>query len=523
MPGLLFLLNIKLPKTYCFVLAFVVWTVAVALFVGKWLAILYNSPAENTVLALATIRTPNPESLKSKATMRIKLFLAVLALAVLPSAVLLAQQDLSTHFLRHTWQANRTNPAFFPEYEMVIGLPGVYNSLWVENLTYNTLFVEDGNGNRVLNVDQAILGMEDRNAIRENLDIETLSLGARFGPLGLSISHTFRFNAFMDYPKTLPQLIWQGNAQFIGEEIEFAPDIDVLGYQEFAVGAMIEVSDAVVIGGRAKLLSGAGSINSSRNQLRLRTDSEVYQLTLNADYQVNSASSLTYDGFDDIQTNFDFGTFSAESLFTGNTGFAFDLGAHVKLGKLELAASVLDIGGIDWDEEVNNYSLKGTYEYEGLDFAQRIFDDSTSFGSVLDTLEAVYEIEEGSEGFRTTLPTRFYLSATLRLRENWTVGGLIFSESYRGNTYPAAALSSNLQVLPFLNVGGIYSWRNNRFDNLGLNATLKAGPVQLVAATDNILTVFQPKDSNASHLRLGLNLLFAPRESEMKDAGPKWF
>ena len=455
--------------------------------------------------------------------MSMKLLLAVVAFAVLPTAVIMAQQDLSTHFLKHTWQAHRTNPAFFPDYEIVVGLPGVFNSLHIENLTYNTLFADGPDGNRKLNVDQAILEMESRNVIRENLDIETLSLGARFGPLGLSLSHAFRFNAFMDYPKTLPQLIWQGNAPFIGQEIEFAPDIDVLGYQEFAVGAMFEIGEAIVIGGRAKLLSGVGSLNSSRDQLRLNTDSEIYQLTLNADYQINSASSLTYNGFDDVQTNFDFSSFSAENLFTGNTGFAFDLGAHVKLGKLEIAASVLDIGGIDWDEAVSNYSLNGTYEYEGLDFAQRIFDDSTSFGSVLDTLEQIYEIQESAEGFRTVLPTRFYLSAKLRLRDNWTVGGLLFSEWYRGNTYPAAAISTNLDVLPFLNVGGIYSWRNNRWDNLGINATLKAGPLQFVAATDNILTLFQPKDSNASHLRLGLNLLFMPRESDMKDAGPKWF
>ncbi|MBV6655585.1 MAG: hypothetical protein KI786_17580 [Mameliella sp.] len=455
--------------------------------------------------------------------MRIKLLLAAAAFIALPATVIQAQQDLSTHFLRHTWQAHRTNPALFPDYEMAIGLPGAHNTLHIENVTYNTLFSDNANGERVLNVDQAIREMDDRNVIRENLDIETISLGARFGPFGLSISHAFRFNAFMDYPKTLPQLIWQGNAQFIGQEIEFAPDIDITGYQEFAIGAMFELGNTVVIGGRAKLLSGVGSVNSSRDQLRLDTDSEIYQLTLDADYQINSAASLTYNGFDDIQTNFDFSTFSAEDLFTGNTGFAFDIGAHVKLGKLELAASVLDIGGIDWDEDVDNYSLEGTFEYEGLDFAQRIFDDSTSFGSILDTLEQIYEVEETTEGFRTTLPTRFYLSATLRLRDNWTVGGLIFSERYRGNTFPAAAVSTNLQLLPFLNVGGIYAWRNNRFDNLGLNATVKAGPLQFVAATDNILTVFNPRDSNASYLRLGLNLLFAPRESEMKDGGPKWF
>lgn len=69
------------------------------------------------------------------------------------------------------------NLVFFLEYEMVIGLLGVYNSLWVENLIYNMFFVEDVNGNWVLNVDQVIFGMEDCNVICENLDIEIFSFG----------------------------------------------------------------------------------------------------------------------------------------------------------------------------------------------------------------------------------------------------------------------------------------------------------------------------------------------------------
>lgn len=69
----------------------------------------------------------------------------------------------------------------------------------------------------------------------------------------------------MDYLKILLQFIWQGNVQFVGEEIEFVFDIDVLGYQEFVVGVMIEVSDVVVIGGWVKFFLGVGSINSSWN------------------------------------------------------------------------------------------------------------------------------------------------------------------------------------------------------------------------------------------------------------------
>ena len=438
----------------------------------------------------------------------------IFIIAVLLSASpLWAQQELSTHFMRQTWQANRTNPALAPDYNFIVGLPGVYNNLTVENITFNTLFTEE-NGKQVLDIDAAILEMEAENVIRENLDIETLSLMARFGKVGVSLSHTFRFNAFMEYPKALPQLIWQGNAQFVGQEIGFAPKVDIFGYQEFAAGLFVDLTDNFTIGGRAKLLSGAGSVSSEREQLRLNTDAEVYQLTLDADYLVNSAGSLEYDGFDELNTDFDFANFDGENFFSGNTGFAFDLGASLRLGDLELAASVLDIGSIAWEEEVRNYALQGLFEYEGLDFAQGILEDSTEFGSVLDTIQQIYEVEETMAGYETSLPTRYYLSATYRVNEKLTVGGLFFGERYRGTTRPAVAVAANMDVLPFLNLGGIYSFRDERFDNLGINASLKLGPVQLMAATDNILTAFRPEDSNSANFRLGLSLLLAKRAAD---------
>lgn len=442
--------------------------------------------------------------------MRKYITIAAMLLSVAP---LWAQQELSTHFMRQTWQANRTNPALAPDYNFIVGLPGLYNNLTVENITFNTLFKEE-NGQQLLDIDAAILEMEADNILRENLDIETLSLMARFGKVGVSLSHTFRFNAFMEYPKTLPQLIWQGNAQFVGQEIGFAPKIDIFGYQEFAAGLFVDLTDNFTVGGRAKLLSGAGSVSSEREQLRLNTDAEVYQLTLDADYLVNSSGSLEYDGFDDLDANFDFANFDGSNFFQGNTGFAFDLGASLRLGKLELAASVLDLGRINWEEDVRNYALEGVFEYKGLDFAQGILEDSTEFGSVLDTIEQIYEVEETTVGYETTLPARFYLSATYRLNEKLTLGGLFYSERYRGTTRPAVAVAANMDVLPFLNIGGIYSFQNERFDNLGINASLKLGPVQLMAATDNILTAFRPEDSNGANLRLGLSLLFAKRKGD---------
>ena len=449
---------------------------------------------------------------------RILLFLLIIS-SVATTAV--AQEDLATHFMRNTWQASRTNPAFFPDYQFVIGLPGAYNTLLVTNVTYGDLIAKGEDGKDILSIDQAIGRLGENNVLRNNLDIETLSFGVRLGRAALSIGHALRFNSFMNYPKTMPQLVWQGNAQFIGQEVDFGPDVDLYGYQEFALGLAVDVTPNFTIGGRAKLLAGVGSITSERTGLRLRTDSDIYQLELNADYYVNSAGSLKYDGFDELTVDFNYGKFDFDQLFTGNAGFAFDLGVRLKLGdNLELSASALDIGKVNWEEDVTNYSLNGTFEYEGLDLAQHIFEDTVTAGSIIDTLREIYEVVETSVSYSTTLPSRFYLSGTYRLRDNWSVGGLVYLERYREEVNTAVAIGSNMDILPILNVGATYAFRSERLDNLGLNATLLLGPVQLMAATDNIVTAFRPKDSHSANLRLGLNVLLGKlREEERGEKG----
>lgn len=437
----------------------------------------------------------------------------------------LAQEDLATHFMRHTWQASRTNPAFFPDYKFVAGLPGVYNTLLVTNVTYGDLIATNLEGQQVLNIDQAIDKLGADNVLRNNLDIETISLGFRLGKAALSLGHTLRFNAFMNYPKTMPQLIWQGNAQFIGQEVDFGPDVDLYGYQEFALGLAVDITPNFTVGGRAKLLAGVGSISSERTGLRLRTDSDIYQLELNADYYVNSAGSLKYDGFDELTVAFDYGRFDAEKLLTGNTGFAFDLGVRLRLGeKLELAASALDIGRINWEEDVTNYSLNGAFEYKGLDLAQNIFEDTVTAGSILDTLREIYQVESASIAYSTTLPARYYLSGMYRLNGKWSFGGLFYLENYREEVNTAIAVGSNMNVLPFLNVGATYAFRSERLDNLGLNATVQLGPAQIMAATDNIITAFRPEDSHSANLRLGLNVLLGRvRSEEAEKAAPGFY
>ncbi len=100
---------------------------------------------------------------------------------------------------------------------------------------------------------------------------------------------------------------------------------------------------------------------------------------------------------------------------------------------------------------MTNYSLKGTFEYKGLDLAQNIFEDTVKVGSIIDTLREIYQVVETSVAYSSTLPARFYLSGMYRLRDNWSIGGLVYLERYREEVNTAIAVGSNIDILPFLN------------------------------------------------------------------------
>lgn len=436
--------------------------------------------------------------------------------------LLSAQNDLSSMLLKDSWQTMSTNPALQPK-GLVINLPGVYNNLWVTNVTFNDLFVEQ-NGATVLDIGNAIAQLEEQNILRENLDIETIGIGFHIGSLGLSLGHRMRFNGIIDYSKNLAQLIWEGNAQFIGQTVSFGPSFDLTAYHEFALGASYQIGNKVKIGAKAKLLSGTANVNTDASDLSLTTSDDIYQLELDANYVVNSAGALTYNGLRDVGLDFDFGNFSSKDIFGDNNSLAFDLGIVVDLGKLQLTASAIDLGAeISWEKNVNNYTVDGTFEFEGLDIAQQLLDNQESFGEVIDSIYAIYEPIETQTTYTTTIGAKYYFGAQYEVSDEIEVGLIGFTDSYQDVNTAALALSGSYQISPLLRVGAFYGLRNERVDNIGANATVSLGPVRLLLATDNVLTAFTPKDSNLANFRLGLNLLFGQEKESIGSSNGNFF
>lgn len=430
-----------------------------------------------------------------------------LLMALFFAQILSAQQDIGLNFMSSLRQNVRTNPAHMAEHKFTVELPGIRNNLFFTGPTYGD-FIVKSNGNTVFDVNSLIDNLETRNLVRENLEINTLGATLRMGKLQFSLNHAFHFNAYLDYPRNFPELIWRGNAQFVGQTIDLGHDLHLLSYSELAAGVAVKLGK-IQLGGRVKYLSGIGDVSTQRNSLSLYTDPEFYALTVNADYRINSAAGVDFESFDEFEFNSGFGSFNASNIFNENSGLAFDLGAQAELGKFILAAGIIDLGGIRWKDQVNNYTLNGSFTFEGLDLGEALIgSDSSNLQSSVDTLLAIFTPTRTSETYRTQLPARMYLSGRYLVNDTWSLGAMAFLERYRERSYTAFALNAQARLTNWIELGASYAVVQKSYFNLGLSAGLNLGPVQLFALTDNVFAFITPKESRFFNARAGANLVF---------------
>lgn len=415
--------------------------------------------------------------------------------------------------MQHVQQSNYTNPAFFNKEKQVFTTPGIFNQLYIEGLTYNDI-VSEQDGKTVIVVDDVLAALDPQNFGRNDYTMETFGFSIPIKEnLFFSFNHSFRYHTYVDYPAELPQLLLQGNSQFIGETITLDNDIQITGYHALGFG-LGYTFDNLTIGAKAKFLSGFAdaTTDEDRNSLSLFTDPDVYQITLNSNYILNTASAIDYDNVfnSSLDLSYRFSELFTEPFFSGNTGWAFDLGANYEMDKLSISASIIDLGKINWDTDADRLSSIKNTQYDGFDVSGEITGtgSSGSFENALDTLEDALDFERTATSYSSRLPVKSYISGKYQLTDKYSFGILYAYENFRTQTNHAVAFGGNAQFKKWLNVGLTYAIINDRFDSLGMNLTLQSNSFQAFIVTDNIVSLFDIGNSQAFGLRAGGSLFF---------------
>ncbi|MEM8907698.1 MAG: DUF5723 family protein [Bacteroidota bacterium] len=458
--------------------------------------------------------------------MKNKLYLIPILLSWV-AMIPLAAQDLGLHTMKNVWQSNRTNPAMVGDAKFVFSLPGFTTSAGNSAFSYNQLITTNANGETVLNGNHLVSLLDEENVAWSNLDVETFSVHFGGKNWRVFLSHAFRSSFSAEYPKTLAQIVFEGNAQFIGQEVDIAPQFSGTVYGETGIGTAIQFNQ-FTIGTRIKLLSGVANVSSDRHVANLFTaDNSIYELTINSDYRFNTAGIVDVTGFDDTEVDTEVEILDPSFGILGqNKGFAVDFGiTYAPSEKWQLSASILDLGKITWKENTKNFTSQGTFTFKGIDLIDVIDDDSLAFENTVDTLTDIFNFQESQQNYSTNLSMNSFFSAAYQFNDYFRMGATINLRSFNGKLNPTYALSANADFGKVFSLGTVMSHNTFSSFNVGLNAALKLGPVQLFALSDNFLSAFKVLDSNYAQFRFGFNLTFGSHRSEQhndtKNATPE--
>lgn len=440
----------------------------------------------------------------------------ILLALLLCASGLTAQQEIMLSQLPELWHAGTTNPAFFPAGKrIVVGLPSfALDARHSGDITYNDMFRRE-NGKNILDLGHAIDQLDPENKVNYNQRLETVSLGFRLGGgWAIQAGHAIRLNADIVYPKTLAEVLWNGNAPYLQQTLEIAPTADYSKWHELSVGLSKQMGP-IRVGGRAKFLGGIGSLRSDNDHhsASVFTDSDYYQLTLRTDYAFLAA--YTVGSIDTAGLGYDINNDPDKGgLFSASNGWAFDLGLTAQIGeRLRISVAALDLGGkITWrDDRAAYFHSNGEFVYEGVTFpGSDLINgvDSLDFQGQLDSLNDIFHFQKTPQEFSTVLPSRYYAGASFQLNKRWQLGFTVFYQNSPRHQTTAVAASAQWDPFRWLSLGAMYGVNDHSAANIGFNLVVKPGPVQIYILSDNVITALTPYASPAVNFRAGASVAF---------------
>lgn len=384
-----------------------------------------------------------------------KLLILGICISFLFPAAMQAQYLRSSYFMDGSNTRMKLNPALQPR-RGYVNLP-VIGSLTAEVST-NSLGIQDvidvfDSDGEFYNNDNFYNRLKMMNEVNVSVNTDVISFGFYKGKGFWS----FNVGARVDVDATIPKEMFRylrtiNSTDFSwGTQDNFAISNEQLrlnSYIEVGAGYSRTINDRLTIGGKAKLLLGAGNLNLKINQLHISGksmgDDSEFELQSDA-YLEASAKGLELEEENGYITDLDYKNFGISGY-----GAGIDLGASYRVIKnLTVSAAILDLGFISWGksstqiaESNRNLAIdKNNYSDEVLDFdlygLQKKENKSrtTSLSPTL-VLGGEYGLLNDKLGLG--------LLSTTRFGQLKTYSELTFSANYRPNTLINASLSYSM-------------------------------------------------------------------------------
>lgn len=282
--------------------------------------------------------------------------------------------------------------------------------------------------------------------------------------------------------------------------------VNALYYREYSLGFAREIiPNRLSIGIRAKLYFGKYTVYS---EVQGVMNSDYYLKTygpMKLSFPLNlveSEDSIPTGG--NAPANFSVGNFLMNSK---NMGAGIDLGIKYSINsQFILSASVIDLGRINWRNNLNTLNFKGSYKFPTefiKDSMPEYLTKNPNFATDTLHIPDLFKASIGNDKFSTNLPAIFYVGAQYQLNPNFNIGLVDRFISSKGMSFNSISISGTYMVNKSWTISSGYSIIGNSFYNIPIGIIHNWAGGQFFMAADNLLSFFLPSIPEYSGITFG--------------------
>ncbi|MBP6182659.1 DUF5723 family protein [Flavobacterium sp.] len=426
-------------------------------------------------------------------------------------------------------QSLMTNPGSDVKYKWYFGIPlmsGISTNIGSSGFSAYDLFANNGvDFNVKLRNVVFSTTRKDKGTINEQ--IELFSAGFKIGDwqnnsyISFGMYHEFDFLGFM--PKDIAILALDGNRDYLGKVFDLG-DLNVKAemLSVLHIGYHKNINDNLILGFRGKIYSSAFNVTSTKNSGYIYTipsNNGVYEQVISSNLELNTSGISKYidanysgDAVKDI---------TKKAFFGGDLGLGFDAGlTYYPKKNIQFTASIVDIGFIKHTKDVETFTYKGYFKYEGI---VPKFSNGGSAGNVYQEFNDAIPLDTLYTKYKTWRPAKFNSSIQYSFDDTRSkdcncdgteseyknaVGAQLFVMSTPRTPFMAFTTYYRRRILNSLQMKATYTLDSYSYKNIGLGLSAQLGKLNLYVLADNLLEYHDLAKANSLSFQFGLNVIF---------------
>ena len=429
-------------------------------------------------------------------------------------------------------QSLMTNPGADVKYNWYVGVPlfsGISANIGSSGFSAYDLFANNGvDFNTKLRNVVFSASRNDKLAINEQ--VEFFSGGFKIGDAEKRAYISFGMYQELDVLAYLPKdpaiLALDGNKNYLGKVFNLG-DLNMKGemLSVFHVGYHKNISDKLVLGVRGKIYSSIMNVSSTQNSGYFYTvpgTNTIYDQVIYSNILVNTSglSNYTHNYSGNAQSDI-----AKKMFFGGDLGLGFDAGlTYYPEKNIQFTASIVDVGFISHTKDVKSYSMKGTYNYQGIS-------PNFSTGSANDIykeFKADIPIDTLHNKYTTWRPVKFNSSYQYSFGDNENskcncdgssskyqnaIGAQFYAMTTPRTPFLALTGYYRRQIFDSLEMKATYTLDSFSYKNIGLGLSTTIGKINFYMMADNLLGLADVSKSRSMSFQLGLNVIFSEKNT----------